>query len=131
MRGYIVEMSFLMPIILLLIMSSIFGVFYFHDKNILNSAAYETAVVGSTKARDKEGASVSELEALFRERAEGKCILLGSVSVTAAISDDEIEIRGMASGRGMTVQVIGRMPITKPEKKIRDIRRIKRRGDGT
>ena len=30
-----VEMSFLMPIILLLIMSSILASFYFHDKNII------------------------------------------------------------------------------------------------
>ena len=35
-----VEMSFLMPIILLLLMNSILAAFYFHDKNILAGAAY-------------------------------------------------------------------------------------------
>lgn len=40
-----VEMSFLMPIILLLLMNSILAAFYFHDKNILAGAAYETAVI--------------------------------------------------------------------------------------
>ena len=49
-----VELSFLMPIILLLIMSSILAAFYFHDKNVLAGAAYETAVVGSTKIREKD-----------------------------------------------------------------------------
>ena len=50
-----IEMSFLMPIILFLIMNCILVVFYYHDKNVLAGAAYETAVVGSTKAREKEG----------------------------------------------------------------------------
>lgn len=45
MRGYTVEMSFLMPIIMLLVMSSIYAFFYYHDKNIIAGAAYETAVV--------------------------------------------------------------------------------------
>lgn len=52
MRGYTVEMSFLMPIIMLLVMSSIYAFFYYHDKNIIAGAAYETAVVGSNKARE-------------------------------------------------------------------------------
>ncbi|MBP3469913.1 MAG: pilus assembly protein, partial [Lachnospiraceae bacterium] len=48
-------MSFLMPMILFLILSCILAVFYYHDKNIISGAAYETAVVGSTKAREREG----------------------------------------------------------------------------
>ena len=36
-----VEMSFLMPMILFLIMGCILAVFYYHDKNILSGAAYE------------------------------------------------------------------------------------------
>ena len=70
-----VEMSFLMPIILLLIMSSILASFYFHDKNILAGAAYETAVAGSTKMREKDKVTEGELKSLFRERAGKKCIL--------------------------------------------------------
>ena len=53
MRGYTVEMSFLTPIIMLLVMSSIYAFFYYHDKNIIAGAAYETAVVGSNKARER------------------------------------------------------------------------------
>lgn len=130
MRGYTVEMSFLMPIVLLLIMNSIFGVFYFHDKNILMGAAYETVVVGSTKAREKEGASAAELEEMFRERTEGKCILFDSVAAAAAVSDDEIEIQATGTGRGMTVRIIKRMAVTRPEDKIRDVRRLKTRKNG-
>ena len=40
---------------MLLVMSSIYAFFYYHDKNIIAGAAYETAVVGSNKAREKPG----------------------------------------------------------------------------
>ena len=70
-----VEMSFLMPMIMFLIMGCILAVFYYHDKNILSGAAYETAVVGSTKARAKDGIKEGELEMLFYQRAKDKCII--------------------------------------------------------
>ena len=38
-RGYTVEMSFLTPIIMLLVMSSIYAFFYYHDKNIIAGEA--------------------------------------------------------------------------------------------
>lgn len=131
MRGYTVEMSFLMPIILLLVMTSIFGVFYFHDKNIISGAAYEAVTVCSTKAREKGGVDENEVEAVFRERLGNKCILFGQITVSAAVRKNEIEITGTASKRGMKVSVAKQMRITEPERKIRDIRRMKKLGDGT
>ena len=35
-------------------------------------AAYETAVTGSTKVREKDGISESELNALFKEKARSR-----------------------------------------------------------
>ena len=78
-----VEMSFLMPMILFLIMGCILAVFYYHDKNILGAAAYETAVVGSTKAREKDGVETGKLQALYRV-AVRKC---------AAVTEPERKIR--------------------------------------
>ena len=67
-----VEMSLLMPLILLLLMSSILAVFYFHDKNILAGVAYETAAVAGTRAREEEGWHAGEMEALFRGAGRGE-----------------------------------------------------------
>ena len=128
MRGYTVEMSFLMPIIMLLVMSSIYAFFYYHDKNIIAGAAYETAVVGSNKARektgsqtgtgDKSGTDAAELETLFQSRVNGKCILLST-------------IQGQVTWRKMKVSVEKRAAITEPEKKLRDIKKIKEFVNGT
>ena len=130
MRGYTVEMSFLMPMILLLIMSSILGVFYYHDKNIIAGAAYETAVVGSTKAREGTGVEREELEALFYERTGNKCILFDRIQVSVSVSNEKIEILGTGTSGGMSVSVLKCMPVTEPEKRIRDIRRLKGAGNG-
>ena len=94
-----VEMSFLMPMVLFLIMGCILAVFYYHDKNILSGAAYETAVAGSTKAREKGGVTKEELE--------------------------QIEVTAAASGKGMKVSVSKRAAVTDPEKYIRNMRRLK------
>lgn len=126
-----VEMSFLMPIILLLIMSSILAAFYFHDKNILSGAAYETAVVGSTKMREKDKVAEGELEALFRERVGRKCILFAGSSASVSIKKTEICIKASARKGRFGLSVIKRAAVTEPEDYIRDIRRVKEIADGT
>ena len=137
MRGYTVEMSFLMPIIMLLVMSSIYAFFYYHDKNIIAGAAYETAVVGSNKARekpdsqtgsgDRSGTDVAELES----RVNGKCILLSTIQGQVTVEGDEVCVRAQGTWRKMKVSVEKRAAITEPEKKLRDIKKIKEFVNGT
>lgn len=121
------EMSFLMPVILFLIMGCILAVFYYHDKNILSGAAYETAVVGSTKAREKDGVKEGELESLFYQRAGNKCILFPRPLVSVKASEEEIEVTASASRKYMKVSIVKRAAVTDPEKKIRNLRSLKGR----
>ena len=74
-----VEMSFLVPMILFLIMSCILAVFYYHDKNILSGAAYEIEVTADASRRYMrvsvmKRASVTEPEKTIRDlrRLKGK-----------------------------------------------------------
>ena len=126
-----VEMSFLMPIILLLIMNGILAGFYFHDKNIIAGAAYETAVVGSVRIREKDKITDGELETLFAERIGRKCILFSGSSATISIDEDEIVVNATARKGRFAVSVVKRAAVTEPEKHIRNIRRIKEIADGT
>lgn len=122
-----VEMSFLMPVILFLIMGCILAVFYYHDKNILSGVAYETAVVGSTKTREKDGVKEGELESLFYQRAGNKCILFARPLALVKVSEEEIEVTASASRKYMKVSIVKRAAVTDPEKKIRNLRRLKGR----
>lgn len=125
-----IEMSFIMPLILGILMISIFGVFYYHDKNILTGAAYETAVVGSTKMREKEKTDISELVTLCQQRIGGKCIFFGKVYPEVEIGENEITVWVIAKKGMFRLQIEKKAAVTDPEKKIRDIRRIKEIGDG-
>lgn len=120
-----VEMSLLMPIILFLILSCILTVFYFHDKNIIAAAAYETSVVGSTKMREAEGVDEGELTALFAERIEGKCILFAGSSVNISVGEKQILVEAATEKGKFRVSVRKRASVTEPEAYIRKKRKLR------
>ena len=122
--SFTIEMSFLIPIILFIFMEIVLCVFYFHDKNILNSAAYEAAVVGSSKQRMKEGISEEELNTFLKERIKGKCILFSSCQMSVSIQEEEVIVQVRARKNGYTVSIEKRAKVTEPEKRIRDRRRL-------
>ena len=126
MRGSVtIEMAYIMPLIFLVFFLSIMGIFYYHDKNIISGCAYETAVIGSTRAREKEGITEEFLKTVFEERVRGKCILFAGLQTDISIGDNEIVMKAAARRRGMKVSVIQRASITEPEKYIRNLRRMK------
>lgn len=119
---------------MLMIMSSMYAFFYFHDKNIISGAAYETVVVGSNKARElKNGntADTDELELLFQNRVRGKCILMTGIRGQVSATEDEICVQAQASWRHMRLSVEKRAAVTDPEQKLRDIKKIKGLVNGT
>lgn len=126
-----VEMSFLMPMIMFLIMGCILAVFYYHDKNVLSGAAYETAVAGSTRMRERDGINEGELEALYAERTEGKCILFAGSSAQVSVGEKEIVVEATAQKGRFVLSVLKKAAVTDPEKYIRDRRRMKEVIDGT
>ena len=97
--SFTVEMSLLMPMILFLVMGCVLACFYYHDKNIIAGAAYETAVVGSTKAREKDGIQEAELKALFQGRVGKKCILFPGAVAVCSVSKEEIRVSAVAKKR--------------------------------
>ena len=125
-----VEMSFLMPMIMFLIMGCILAVFYYHDKNVLSGAAYETAVAGSTRMRERDGIDEGELEALYAERTEGKCILFAGSSAQVSVGEKEIVVEATARKGRFMLSVLKKAAVTDPEKYIRDRRRMKEVIDG-
>lgn len=119
-----VEAAYLMTILGMVLAASIIILFYFHDKNIISSCAYETAVVGSTKAREKEGVDSDILVQAFRERIHGKCILFPDADVEVQVGEKQIVVFAYSQRKGMSVSVKHTMKVTDPEKYIRDLRKI-------
>ena len=119
-----IEMVCLIPIIGMVFVFCVWGGFYFHDKNIISSCVYETAVVGSVKAREKEGVSEEVLVNAFQERIRGKCILFAEVVATVQVSEEQITVSASAKKRDMGISVIHIAPVTDPEGYIRKIKRL-------
>lgn len=131
LRAYLtVEMTFIATSILLLFMGIVLVIFYCHDKNIISGVAYETAVTGSIKMREKEGITEEELSSFCKGRLKGKLIFLTNQLVDISILKEEVIVEISASKKGYSVSTVKRAAITIPENKIRNIRRFKIK-DGT
>ena len=113
--SFTIEASFVVPIILMVFMASVYIIFYFHDKNILSGAVYETAVVGS----GRKGYEKEELEAYFRRRIKGKLIIFSNIK-------EQIMVTCSAERKMMTVEICASVDRTDPETYIRRIRKIKK-----
>lgn len=115
----VVEMAYLMPVVLLCWMAVIFALFYYHDKNIIGGAAYETAIVGSEEWRWQKEIEDGKMEQYFQKRIENKLIFFDTVSVETAVVKDEFEVTAGAKKRKMRVSVKRSAALTVPEEKIR------------
>ena len=84
-----------------------------------------------TGSGDRSGTDVAELETLFQSRLNGKCILLSTIQGQVTVEGDEVCVRAQGTWRKMKVSVEKRAAITEPEKKLRDIKKIKEFVNGT
>lgn len=123
-----IEMAYILPIVLLVFLLVIYTVFYYHDKNILIGAAAETAVTGTQAARQK-GKEEVDLQSFYRERVNGKLILLRITEIEVSKSKAKIEVSVSAGNGKMHVSVIQRARIPKPEDKIRKKRQLESLGE--
>ena len=122
--GATIEMAYLAPTILLLVMSLIFVVFYYHDKNVMLGAAAETAIIGVQLDRQKNLQGDIDLEQVFMGRVEEKLILFGGFEVAASSEDKEVVIVVTANHSFMRLNIEQRALILQPERSIRYYRLI-------
>lgn len=128
-RGSItVEMAYILPVVFLIFLLVVYTVFYYHDKNILNGAAAETAVVGTHMARQK-GKEDVDLQNFYRERVKGKLILLRLTGIEITKSKKSIEVSVHAGKGWMQVSAVQKAALPRPEDKIRKKRQLESIGD--
>ena len=114
----VVEMSYIMPLILLMFVLIIHTVFYFYDRAVLNGAAAETAV----ELERRHGAEEENLKEFFEERTSGKLILMTDPSVAITRTDNKIQVTAMVQKGRFELEVRQRAVIVNPEEKIRWIK---------
>ena len=98
----------------------IYVLFYYHDKNILSGAAYETAVVGSECMEYTK----EELETYLKDRVHGKLILFSKISVDAWQGEDALKITAKAQKGYMKIRTEINMNRIRPETYIRNRKKL-------
>lgn len=127
LRGSLtIEAALIVPIILLIFGVLLHILFYWHDKNILMSTAHETAAFGSSQRKPSE----LELEYYFFDRMEGKLLLFDRVECLSHIEDDWVAVKWDGSKGKMVTKGEYSVSRTRPEDYIRDIRKLKKLGEG-
>lgn len=126
-RGsFTIEAAIIVPLILFIFGVLLHILFYWHDKNILMSTAHETAALGSSRSDMAE----LELEYYFFSRMEGKLMLFDRVECVSHIEDDEVSVAWDGSKGSMVAKGEYSVSRTKPENYIREIRKLKKLGEG-
>lgn len=114
-----VELSYLFIIFFSIFVIVIHTVFYYHDKNILQGAVNETAVLWAQLERRQDKYMDMSAETFCRERINGKLILFSGISVSVEQTEEEITVIVLAEKGFMKVSAQGTAMIMKPEDKIR------------
>lgn len=114
----VVEMSYIMPVFLILFLYIVNTVFYFHDKAVLNGAACETAVLSAQQKRMKEYGRY-DMEEFFRERIHGKLITMNDLSVSVADGGEEVTVSVTARSGRMRLNICQKAVTAVPEELIR------------
>ena len=104
-----VEMAYIFPIVIFVIIFTIYIVFYWHDKNILLGATAETAVLAAQSDRQQSG---------------GKLIWLRLTDVEVELDKTRVRVTARAGRGRMRVQAVQITRIPGPEKKIRKKRHL-------
>lgn len=119
-RGVItVEMSYLIPVVLLIFLLVIYTVFYYHDKNILIGAAGETAVAGVQMERRPDKKGQTDLVEFFQERIRGKLVFFSGIQVSVDVSKKWVEVDAYAKRGKMQAHIFQKAAVSEPEKAIR------------
>lgn len=124
LRGSItVEMSYLLPTIIIFFLLVLYTVFFYHDKNVLIGGAAETAVLGAQAERHRGGET--DLHSFFRERIRGKLILLNLTGVEIKRDGKLVKVTAYAAKKWMGTSAEQKAVIPEPEKEIRKKRQLK------
>lgn len=118
----VVEMSYIIPMFLLIFVTVVHLIFCYYDKAVLNGAASETAVFAAQLER-KKGTEQTNMEQFFIDRVRGKLIYMRMPSVTVEKNKSKITVKAETQRSFMKISISQTAVIPEPEEKIRWMKR--------
>lgn len=114
-----IELSMMMPVILLVIVAVVNAGFYYHDKNVIYGKVFELGAIAWQQERLPSGLDVVELEIHYQESVEGKLLLFPEVTCDVKEESSGISITVTGSKGIMSIKVYRDVPIHYGEQNIR------------
>lgn len=114
-----IEASYIFSLLWMVFYVVLVILFYYHDKDILQGAAYETAVAGREKCYTEAGMNEEELVVFGKERIAGKLIYFQEPDVEAMEDKDAVTVTTQVKKGPVRIKVTGRANITEPEEFMR------------
>lgn len=120
-----IEMTYIMPVILLVFAVTIYCTFYLYDKNILCAIAYEGVVIGKNQYATATGIEEEELEKFPLENGENRLLFFVLDDVKIEVEEDAIGIDLHVEKGIMGITVSQSMPLVEQEAYVRKMRLLK------
>lgn len=114
-----IELSMMMPVILLVITAVIYAGFYYHDKNIIYSKVYELGAIGKQESRLNPALDCKMLEEYLEKAIENKVLLITEISCSIEENNDQLCVTVEAYKRSMSIKVEKEFAIYYVEQNIR------------
>lgn len=125
-RGsFTVEATVVVPLVLFVVGALCYLLFYYHDKNVMMSAAHETVVYGSYV----ENLDEEILKNYMEERVKGKCLLFSNCKIDIVIQKEEINLLVTSAKGPMSLRVQSSSMTTNPGRYIRSVQKMKKIGE--
>lgn len=125
-RGsFTVEATVVVPLVLFVVGALCYLLFYYHDKNVMMSAAHETVVYGSYV----ENLDEEILKNYMEERVKGKCLLFSNCKIDIVIQKEEINLLVTSAKGPMSLRVQSSSMRTNPGQYIRSVQKMKKIGE--
>lgn len=126
MRGsFTVEAAVVVPLILFVVGVLCYLLFYYHDKNVIMSAAHETTIYGSYVEELNE----ETLKTYMEERVKGNGLLFSNCKIDVEIKEEEIILLATSEKGPMLLRVRASSARTNPGHYIRSVQKMKKIGE--
>lgn len=120
-----IEAAVIIPIVLMVFVIILTILFYYHDKNIIASVAYETALCGSSN--DEQTKEL--LEQYCQKKLQGRLLIFSNVLCRIDFTDEYVSVECSTYRKGMSIHLKRTMSCSNPEHYIRTMRKIEKIGE--
>ena len=118
-----VEMSYVLPMIVIIIFVLIYTVFYYHDKAVLSGAVAETVEQGIEDVRNDNN-DRTDLKVYLKNRIGNKLIWLKVSKINISKTSNRVKVSVLAEKKFFKTKVYLEGSVPYPEERLREKKKV-------